>query len=218
MAVRKKTSLTKKSTNISVDLVERLRNDILIEKLLPGSKLTEKEICDEYDVSRTPVRESLKNLETEGLIELIPNRGAFVVGFSLGDMKDLLELRKTYELLAVKWAIQRIYDDELEQLEKDFEYMKFYTRQNEIKKLSDINNNFHNTIYQATHNRMLINILKLYNYYIKHSNLTVSTDEDHLDDILTEHTNIFNAFIMQDVDEGIIAMTEHLDNATKRYL
>ena len=220
MTENKKSSSTKnkRALNLSTGLVERLREDILSEKLYPGAKLTEKEICDEYSVSRTPVREALKNLETEGLIELIPNRGAFVIGFSLGDMKDLLELRKTYELLAVKWAIERIYEDELEKLEKCYEYMKFYTKQKDYNKLYDINNNFHNVIYDATHNRTLTNVLSLYNYYIKHSVQTNPIEFEDLDIILDEHTKIFNAFIMQNVEEGIKAMREHIDNASHRYL
>ncbi len=218
MVTKRKSTTSKKTVNLSLGLVERLREDILGEKLLPGSKLTEKEICDKYDVSRTPVREALKNLETEGLIELIPNRGAFVVGFGMGDMKDLLELRKTYELQAIKWAIERIYEDELENLEKCFEYMKFYTKQGDLKKLCDINNNFHNIIYEATHNRTLINILSLYNYYIKHSIQTRSTESEDLDLIFEEHSRIFNAFIMQDLDAGMQAVSDHIDNAAMRYL
>ena len=218
MPGKKKTSSKKKSTNISIGLVERLRGDILSEQLYPGQKLTEKDICDKYDVSRTPVRESLKTLETEGLIELIPNRGAFVIGFSIGDMKDLLVLRKTYEVLSVKWAIQRIYEDELENLEKCFEYMKFYTKQQDMKKITDINGNFHNIIYEATHNRTLINILSLYNYYVKHSCLTKATEQEELEEILLEHTEIYNAFMMQDVDAGQKSMAKHIDNAIGRYM
>lgn len=217
MATERK-STSKKTANISLGLVERLREDILNENIYPGAKLTEKELCDKYGVSRTPVREAMKNLETEGLIELIPNRGAFVIGFSLGDMKDLLELRMVYELQAVRWAIERIYEDELEQLEKCYEYMKFYTKQNDLRKIKDINNNFHNIIYDASHSRALTNILSLYNYYIKHSIQTKPTDEEELDIILDEHTKIFNAFIMQNVDEGVKAMREHIENASKRYL
>ena len=218
MSEKKKISSRKKSANISIGLVERLRGDILSEKLYPGQKLTEKEICDEYKVSRTPVRESLKTLETEGLIELIPNRGAFVIGFSLGDMKDILELRKTYEILSVKWAIERIYEDELENLEKCFEYMKFYTMQQDAKKVTEINGNFHNIIYEATHNRTLMNILSLYNYYVKHSIITNTTEPESLNQIFEEHSDIFNAFMMQDKDAGEKAMEKHMANSMNRYL
>lgn len=218
MSPKKRTDRKKKTSNLSIGLIERLRMDILSEQLLPGDKLTEKDICDQYSVSRTPVREALKSLETEGLIELIPNRGAFVIGFSIGDMKDLLELRKIYEIQAIKWAVVRIYDEELEQLEKCFEYMNFYTRQKDIKKLTEINSNFHKIIYESTHNRTLTNVLNLYSYYVKYSNITNDAEEVTLEEIFNEHAKIFNAFMVRDPECGAEAMSEHIDNATERYL
>lgn len=207
-----------KSTNISVELVERLRKDVLDEKLRSGSRLTEKELCDEYKVSRTPVREALKNLETEGLIELIPNRGAFVTGLSLEDIRDIFVLRRSYEIQAVIWAVERCDEDEVEKLEKCFEYMKFYTRQRDIKKVKEINDNFHKIIYSASHNKTLINILSLYHYYIKYSCKTNETSLNTIDTVFDEHARIFNAFMEQDGEAGALAMEKHVDNAALRYL
>lgn len=218
MTPKTKQRSRKKNTNISLGLVERLREDVLSERIRPGSKLTEKDICDQYEVSRTPVREALKNLESEGLIELIPNRGAFVIGFSLEDMKDLFELRKIYEIHAVKWAVARRNEDEVEELEKCFEYMKFYTNQRDLKKIKDINDNFHKIIYEASHNRTLINILSLYHYYIKHSCFTNTVDEYNIDRIFDEHTRIYEALMNQNIEAGVTAMEEHVANATERYL
>ena len=89
---------------LSTDLYSNLRKDILKGNLHQGEKLTEQQICDQYRVSRTPVREAFKQLELEGFIENIPNRGAFVIGLSSQDIEDLYELRKSYEILAVKWG------------------------------------------------------------------------------------------------------------------
>lgn len=216
MSPREKAAKSK--TNLNAGLVERLRSDILGEKLYPGRKLTEKDICDKYKVSRTPVRESLKTLETEGLIELIPHRGAFVVGLSVNDINDLFQLRKNSEIQATEWAIKRINEDEMEELEKCYEFMKFYTKQNEVKKVRDINDNFHKIIYNASHNKILINMLSLFNYYIKHSVLTNETNYDSLEEILSEHAKIYNAFVAKDVEAGTHAISVHIDNASKRYL
>ncbi|MEG2053208.1 MAG: GntR family transcriptional regulator, partial [Bacilli bacterium] len=89
-----------KSTNqpLSTNLFNELQIDILSGKLKTGDKLTEKRICDEYKVSRTPVREALRQLEMDGLIENIPNKGAFVLGLSPQDIEDMHILRKVYEV------------------------------------------------------------------------------------------------------------------------
>jgi len=160
---------------ISNNLFSKLQKDILQGKMRAGEKLTEQSICDKYKVSRTPVREALRQLEMEGLIETIPNRGAFVIGFSSQDMADMYELRKAYEVQAVKWAIERITDEEMEDLEETFEFMEFYTQKNDIDKMLNINTGFHQLIYTASHNRMLQHVLSSYQIYIKHSRKPVLT-------------------------------------------
>jgi DNA-binding GntR family transcriptional regulator len=203
---------------LSTDLFSNLRKDILQGKLRQGEKLTEQQICDEYNVSRTPVREAFRQLELEGFIETIPNRGAFVVGFSSQDIQDMYELRKSYEVLAVKWAIERITKEEYEKLEEAFEFMEFYTQKQDMEKMLNINMNFHELIYRASHNRMLYHILSSYQLYIKQSRTQnrSNVSSGYLDEILTEHRAIFEAFKNKDVDAGIAAVSRHLDNAKQR--
>ena len=202
---------------LSTDLFSNLRKDILQGKLHQGEKLTEQQICDEYNVSRTPVREAFRQLELEGFIETIPNRGAFVVGFSLQDIQDMYELRKSYEVLAVKWAIERITKEEFEKLEEAFEFMEFYTQKNDVEKMMNINMNFHELIYKASHNRMLYHILSSYQLYIKQSKSpSRDVSSSYLDKILLEHRAIFEAFKSKDTDAGIAAVSSHLDNAKLR--
>ena len=203
---------------LSTDLFSNLRKDILQGKLRQGEKLTEQQICDEYNVSRTPVREAFRQLELEGFIETIPNRGAFVVGFSPQDIQDMYELRKSYEILAVKWAIERITKEEYEKLEEAFEFMEFYTQKKDAEKMLNINMNFHELIYKASHNRMLYHILSSYQLYIKQGKPAGRADVSagYLDEILLEHRAIFEAFQNQDAEAGIAAVSRHLDNAKRR--
>lgn len=202
---------------LSTDLFSNLRKDILQGKLRQGEKLTEQQICDEYNVSRTPVREAFKQLELEGFIEAIPNRGAFVAGFSSQDIQDMYELRKAYEVLAVKWAIERITKEEFEKLEEAFEFMEFYTQKKDVEKMLNINMNFHELIYKASHNRMLYHVLSSYQIYIKQSKTTRNdVSGTYLEEVLEEHRAIFEAFKNKDAEAGIAAATKHLDNAKLR--
>ena len=209
-----------KSVNppLSTDLFTQIQIDILSGKLKSGDKMTEKKICDEYKVSRTPVREALKQLEMDGLIENIPNRGAFVVGLSFDDIEDMYELRKVYEIQAVKWAIVRITEDEMEQLEETFEFMEFYTMKNDIDKMLNINTGFHQIIYNASHNRMLLQLLSSYQVYIKYSRPIISFAPDYLATVLEEHRTIFEAFKSKDPKEGAKAMEYHMNCSMQRKL
>lgn len=201
---------------ISNNLFSQLQKDILLGKMRSGEKLTEQSICDKYKVSRTPVREALRQLEMEGLIETIPNRGAFIIGFSAQDMLDMYELRKAYEVQAVKWAIERITDEEMEDLEETFEFMEFYTQKNDIDKMLNINTGFHQLIYTASHNRMLQHVLSSYQIYIKHSRKSAPYPTGYLADVLEEHRDIFEAFKNKDVEAGAKAMGNHMDNSMHR--
>ena len=220
MPFPKKKFLDTKSPNpgtlLSTDLLSTLRIDILARKYAQGQKLTEQHICSDYNVSRTPVREAFRQLETEGLIETIPNRGAFVIGFSDRDFRDLFDLRKSYEMQAVKWAIERITKDEIDALEETFEFMEFYTQKNDVEKISNINMNFHQLIYMATRNKMLHTILSTCQLYMRHTKKQNGFGDDYLSVLLEEHREIFNAFKSKDAGCGITAMEKHMDNLAGR--
>ena len=201
---------------LSNSLLGKLQKDILTGKLKPGDKLTEQELCKAYGVSRTPVREALRQLEADGLVENILNRGAFVVGMSEQDYEDMFELRKAYEGQAVKWAIERITEEEMDRLEETFEFMEFYTLRNDIDKMLTINSGFHQVIYEASHNRMLKKLLSSYQNYLKYKGIESAYDDDYLTTVLEEHRAIFKAFKDKDVKAGTLAMEMHIDRARER--
>ena len=202
---------------ICSSLFSELQKDILQGRMKPGEKLTEQRICSEYKVSRTPVREALKQLEMEGLIETIPNRGAFVVGFSEQDIHDIYELRKIYEMQAVRWAIERITDEEFDALEETFEFMEFYTMKKDVEKMLNINTGFHQLIYTGAHNRLLEHMLSSYQVYLKLSaNPKTYDSETYLEDVFLEHKAIFDAFKDKDTEAGVRAMEAHMDNSMAR--
>ncbi|GAB1476620.1 GntR family transcriptional regulator [Bacillota bacterium] len=201
---------------LSINLYSELQRDILRGDLRQGEKLSEQQVCDQYGLSRTPVREAFRQLELEGLIETIPNRGAFVVGLSERDIKDLFEMRKSYEILAVKWAIARISKEEREKLEEAYEFMEFYTMKKEADKMLNINRQFHNLIYKASGNRMLEHTLSTFQLYLKETDSNSAYLNGHLEEVLAEHKKIYDAFVNEDPEAGAAAVAAHLDNAKQR--
>jgi len=201
---------------ISTSLLAKLQRDILSEKLKPGQKLTEQDLCREYEVSRTPIREALRQLEADGLVENILNRGSFVIGMSEQDYEDMFEMRKAYEIQAVEWAIERITDEEMDRLEETFEFMEFYTMRNDIDKMLVINSGFHQVIYEASHNRMLQKLLSSYQNFLKYKASDADRNKNYLATVLEEHREIFRAIKEKDVKAGKLAMEIHINRAKER--
>ena len=201
---------------ISTSLLANLQRDILTGKLKPGQKIVEQELCNEYGVSRTPIREALRQLEADGLVENILNRGAFVIGMSDQDYEDMFDMRKAYEVQAVEWAIKRITEEEMERLEETFEFMEFYTMRNDIEKMLVINTGFHQIIYEASHNRMLQKQLASYQNFLKYKNSQVVRSDSYLTTVLEEHRAIFKAFVDKAPREGALAMEIHMNRSKER--
>ncbi|HZK87851.1 MAG TPA: GntR family transcriptional regulator [Anaerovoracaceae bacterium] len=201
---------------LAENLYTQIQMDIIKGILPAGKKLTEQSLCEQYKVSRTPVREALRQLEIEGLVENIPNRGSFVVGFTSQDIKDIYELRKTYEIQAVKWAIERINEDELDELGEIFEFMEFYTKKHDIDKMLNINSNFHQLIYSSSRNKMLRQVLSSYQMYIKYSRDISSYGKDYLETVLEEHRAIYDAFLQKNETLAVKAMLIHMENSYLR--
>lgn len=201
---------------LSTTLFYEIQKDILSGDIKAGSKLTEQNLCKKYNVSRTPVREAFRQLESEGLIENIPNRGAFVIGFSNRDISDLFDLRCLFEVQAVDWAIQRMSDEDVTKLKEIIEFMEFYTLKNDIEKVLQFNSNFHNTIYAGTKDRMLQKTLASYQIYLNHSAPSKIYTKDYLEKILSEHKAIFEAFEVRNPAAGRSAMQHHMKESKIR--
>ena len=201
---------------LSSDLASKIRIDILTERMCPGEKLTEHSISENYGVSRTPVREAFKNLEAEGLVEMIPNRGAFVVGLTRNDICDLYVLRMQSEMQAVRWAIERRTIEEMEAIEENFDFMRFYTERRDAKRMRSINSVFHKLIAAASHNRILTDNLSRIQDYIRYSSHVLPYHESALETILQEHDKVFSAFKANDPEAGALAMKKHIENSLKR--
>ena len=162
------------------------------------------------------MREAFQKLELDGLIEIIPNRGAFVIGLTRQDIEDMYELRKAYEAIAVRWAVERITDAEFEALEEAFDMMEFYTQKNDADKMKMMNMRFHSLIYAATKNRMLQHVLTSYQIYTKNTKVSSEYILAYLDEVLQEHREIFMAFQNKDKKAATEACIRHMENGKRR--
>ena len=206
----------KSSQPLSAGLYSELQKDILSGAIPDGSKLTEQAVCKQYSVSRTPVREAFRQLEADGLIENIPNRGAFVTGLTKRDISDLFDLRMRFEVQAVEWAIKRMSTEEIDSLAESMEFMEFYTLKEDVEKVLSFNSQFHNIIYAGTKNRMIQKTLAIYHTYLKYSAPHKTYTEESLKAILDEHKAIYEAFEFRNVAAGRKAMEYHMEQSKLR--
>lgn len=214
MAIQKKAKLN----TLPQDLFIRLRDDILQGKFAAGAKLSEQKICDEYMVSRTPVREAFQKLELEGIIEIIPNRGAFVSSQSKQDIEDVYEIMKALESVAIKLAIERITDEEIKEIQEKFELMEFYSMKGDLDKLRTVNEEFHNLIYKATNNSMIIQTLSSCQTRVRNNQFRKEHNKEFLEEELAEHDAILMAIVAKDKETAAAAAVRHIRNGKKRSL
>lgn len=199
-----------------MDLFETLRDDILKQKIENGTKLTEAAVCEMYGVSRTPVREAFQKLELDGLIDIIPNKGAFVRGLTPQDIEDMYELRKAYEIICVQFAIDRITDEEMKKLKESYDLMEFFRIKEDPVKFMGMNTEFHQILYNATDNRMLQHVLTSYQVYTKNTKLSLEYIREYFDDVLAEHKAIYEAIVNKDKDAAAKAASVHMENSKRR--
>ena len=168
-----------------------LRDKILNEEYTQGQKLNEVALSKELNISRTPIREALKQLELEGLVKSIPNKGVYVLGFSHRDIDDMLEIRHALEGLAIQLAIERINDEELEKIKEVYDLMEFYAKKGDQEKFNEINIAFHEAIYRCTQSKYFEQLLTDINYYIHVTSRHSIRQPDRLVSAAKEHREIY---------------------------
>ncbi|MCI5687664.1 GntR family transcriptional regulator [Anaerovoracaceae bacterium 42-11] len=202
--------------SLTDEIADIIRDRILKGEYKIGEKIKETQIASELKVSRTPIREAFKQLENEGLIDYIPNRGCFAKGFTKQDIEDIYAVRKALEILCVEWAVSRITEDEIHNLQDQCDLMEFYTVRQDEKKVLEINTGFHEIIYNATGSRFMAQVLRSYKEYIDQTRKALYYEPDYLDEILAEHRAILVAIKNRNVEEGKAAMSKHLDGSKRR--
>lgn len=144
----------------------KIRQDILSGKYEEHEELKEVAIGEELGVSRTPVREAFRQLELEGLIQIIPNKGAYVTGITEKDVKDIYMIRSLLEGLCAKWACEHISKEHLDEMEENVYLARFHAQKGHLEQLAELDNRFHDIMYDACNSKMLEHLLKDFHQYV----------------------------------------------------
>ncbi|EGO64991.1 GntR family transcriptional regulator [Acetonema longum] len=179
----------------------------------PGEILLEGKLADELGVSRTPVREAIRLLEMEGLVETAPKKGTVVLGISSKDVQDIFAIRQLLEGLAARLAAERLTGDELKELQKTYDLMEFFTQKEDPEELTDLDNRFHHIIYQASGSRILNLTLHNLHYYVQLARLDSLRSPQRPPHVIDEHRAILDALAKRNPDQAEQAMVHHVKMA-----
>jgi DNA-binding GntR family transcriptional regulator len=205
----------KENKSLTSLIFDKIREDILNDKYHAGDKIVEAKLAEELGVSRTPVREALKQLELDGLVDNIPNRGVVVKGISNQDIHDIYTIRVAIEGIAARWAVERMDDQVIEDLKEIYDLMEFYTFKKDIDKIFELNTKFHETIYMATKSRYLEQVLRDFQLFIKSTrNKSLKTD-GRSGEALDEHKAILDGFVERDAEKAYEATVRHIESSRK---
>ncbi len=193
-----------------------IRARILKGEYKIGEKIKETHVAEELSVSRTPIRKAFKQLEEEGLIEYVPNKGCFAKGFTRQDIEDVYAVRKVLEELTVEWAVKRITDDDVRAMAEKCEEMQGYVDQADSARVLATNKDFHEIIYHATGSRFMSQVLRSYKEYIEQTTRPIFYEPKFLQQIVDEHRAIVAAFEKRDKEAAVAAMSEHMTNSMGR--
>lgn len=188
----------------------RLREDILSGKYEKDEELREITIAAEFGVSRTPVREALRQLELEGLVRIIPNKGAYVMGISEKDIHDIYHIRSYLEGLCARWACEHITEEQLEQLEEIIYLSEFHTKKKHMDQIVELDNKFHEIIYEACASKMLEHVLRDFHHYVERVRRISLADEERASNSNREHTAILEAIRARDGELAERLAHEHI--------
>ena len=192
---------------------QKLREDILSGKYKEHEELKEVAIGEELGVSRTPVREAFRQLELEGLIRIVPNKGAYVTGITAKDVKDIYMIRSLLEGLCARWATEHITQEQLAEMEENIYLSKFHAQKGHLEQLADLDNRFHDIMYEACDSKILEHQLKDFHQYVLRVRRKTLASKNRGPKSNEEHEEILQAIKAGDGELAEQLANRHMINA-----
>ncbi len=192
---------------------QKIREDILSGKYEENDELRENTLGKEMGVSRTPVREALRQLELEGLVRIIPNKGAYVTGISHKDIWDIYRLRSVLEGICARWAVEHITEEQLNELEETILLSEFQMKKGSgfhTEQVTALDGRFHAVLYEASGSRILSHVLTDFHNYVRVARKSSILSEERARRSIREHKQILRAIWDRDAETAEQLANEHI--------
>jgi DNA-binding GntR family transcriptional regulator len=189
---------------------DHLRDEIISGSLTPGTELTEVGLAGSFGVSRGPIREALGRLATEGLVTIRPRRGAVVRALSSAEFIEAYQVREAFEMMAVRLAVPKLTDDDLDALERLVDDMAERAKASDVQGFFEANTAFHQRFFEASGNRMLAGLYRQLRGQIDRHRLRSLELRGDLSRSVAEHRAILSAARAGDVEQAVKLASDHI--------
>ena len=206
--------MTTATESLADQAYRRVRRMICTAELQPGAVISESGLCEQLGLGRTPVREALRALASEHLIEVFPRRGMFVAGVDPRDLRAISEVREQLEPFAAKLAAERRDDADLVVIDTLLTDLASFERggvEEHRSVLMDLDERIHHVVYQASHNAYLANDLDSYYTHALRIWFLGLTKVTHLQQAVLEHREILEAIRDGDAERAAVVMSKHIE-------
>lgn len=203
---------------LSQKVYRELKTEIIKGSLKPGTKLSEGKIAKQMEVSRTPIREALRELAAEGFVKISPNQGVVVSNASVEDVQEVLQIRGVLEGLAARLATKTINEEEIKELEKYQKRMEHYTNKDDVLAFSEMDAEFHELILNICGNNRLIQIRKNLSDQAHRYRIRSLSVPGRLKYSLKEHQEVVEALKRKDAEQADRLSQKHIENVLANIL
>lgn len=197
---------------------ENLRTAILEGNLKAGKRLMEVQLAEQLGVSRTPIREAIRKLELEGLVVMLPRKGAYVANMSFKDLIDVLEIRASLEGLAASLASERLRDEDIVELERVAKEFEKSVRETDIDEVLKKDVEFHEKIFLMANNKKLYHLITSLWEQVHRFRVTYVSNYDASLSLVDEHNRILEAIKSGDSELAKKYATEHIELAEQFFM
>ena len=197
---------------------ENLRTAILEGDLKAGQRLMEVQLAEQLGVSRTPIREAIRKLELEGLVVMLPRKGAYVANMSFKDLIDVLEIRSSLEGLAASLAAERLREEDISDLERVAKEFEKSVREADIDNVLKKDVEFHEKIFLMANNKKLYQLITSLWEQVHRFRVTYVSNYDASLSLVDEHNRILEAIKSGDCELAKKYATEHIELAEQFFM
>lgn len=198
------------------EAAQRIRTMIKEGRLKPGTRVPEKQLCEQFGISRTPLREALKVLASEGFVELLPNRGARVVKLTRRMLKDTLDVMAALEGLSGELACQHVSAEEIETMRRLHEQMIAHYEAGDLSAYFEVNQRIHETLVAAARNEVLLETYNNLNERVRRFRFSQQMSPALWEQVVGEHEQIIQALEARDSQRMGAILRGHLKHKLDR--
>jgi len=206
---------------VLVEQISQILTDAIIDgHFTSGEQLVETKLQQMLGVSRSPLREALRNLEGKGLVEIVPRRGTFVKTITLNDIEEILPVRANLEGLAAKMAHQRMTEEVLGRLRTCIEAMRRAVREKDYKTYSRYHQKFHDIFIDASENSRLIGIITTLRMHILFFRFAHRLHRENLQMMLSRHEKLLEMFGNRELDSRELEefVRHHIETSGQQFI